>query len=195
MNWYLIVDPSYTDPRSTGQYSDFAGMVLVGMDFQRDLYVRHIVRKKMTYSEIIDEIFNLYTNTFQHLQRNMKIVLEVIGTKSLSYEMANEQRRRNTWLPITEIKSRSENKEERIRGLAPFFEYGHIFLIRECPQIDELVLELLQFPTGRHDDIIDPLATVLEVASPPTNRDGGDETRRKHKRLMQYKPRSAITGV
>lgn len=194
MNWYLSIDPSYTDPRSSGNYSDFVGMILVGMDYQRDLYVRHIVRKKMTYSETIDEIFRIYTAEQFRDIKNMKILLEVIGTKSLSYELANEQKRRNTWLPIHEIKSRKENKEERIRGLAPFYEYGHVYHIRECPQIEELEMELLQFPSGRHDDIIDPFATVLEVASPPTGKTANYEERRKHKRV-NYKPRSSITGV
>lgn len=194
INWYLIVDPSYTDPRSTGQYSDFAAMVLVGMDYQRDLYVRHVVRKKMTYSEIIDHIFYLYTDKFKDIQDRTKIILETIGTKSLSYEMHNEQRRRNAWLPLTELKSRGESKEERIRGLAPFFEFGHIFLIRECPQVDELIIELLQFPAGRHDDIIDALSTVLQVATPPTHK-MADERHKGHKRLLQYKPRSPITGA
>jgi predicted phage terminase large subunit-like protein len=197
INWYLSVDPSYTDPRSGGNYSDYAGMVLVGMDFMRELYVRHIVRKKMTYSEIINEIFLIYTDPkFQDI-KNMKIILETIGTKSLSYELSNEQKRRNTWLPIQEIKSRHLNKEERIRGLAPFYEYGHVYHLKECPQIEELEYELLHFPTGRHDDIIDPFATILEVASPPTNKTGlyDDSGERRSRKRHFYKPRSAITGV
>lgn len=196
MNWYLSVDPSYTDPRSSGTYSDFAGFILVGMDYMRELYIRHIVRRKMTYSEIIDEVFNIYTDVRFSDIKNMKIFLEIIGTRSLSFELANEQRRRNTWLPVTEIKGRKENKEERIRALAPFYEYGHVYHIYECPQLEELELELLQFPTGRHDDIIDPLATVVEHASPPTVKSTySDDKRPSHKRLLQYKPRSAITGV
>lgn len=195
INWYLSVDPSYTDPRNAGVYSDYASFVLAGMDYQRDLYVRHIVRQKMTYSEIIDTIFNLYTNPmFKDIGGKMKILLEVIGTKSLSYELANEQRRRNTWLPVQEIKSRSESKEERIRGLAPFYEYGHIHHITECPQLDELEMELVQFPTGRHDDIIDALASVLEVASPPNAGKSVRERDDNGRRRTAYKPRSIITG-
>lgn len=193
MNWYLLVDPSYTDPRSAGQYSDFVGMVLVGMDYMRELYVRYIVRKKMTYSETINEMFRIYTDPMFKDIKNMKIILEIIGTKSLSYELANEQRRRNTWLPVQEIKSRTENKEERIRGLAPFYEYGHIYHIKECPHLEDLEYELLHFPRGAHDDIIDPLATVLEVASPPTNK---MLSRREDddRKARQYKPRSSLTG-
>lgn len=197
MNWYLSVDPSYYDPRGTTAYGDFASFVLVGMDFQRKLYIRHIVRKKLSYSEIIDEIFNIYTSPNFQDCKNMKVIIEVIGTKSLSYELANEQRRRNTFLPITEIKSRLQNKEERIRGLAPLYENGNVFHIKECPNLEELEYELLHFPSGRHDDIIDALATVLEIASPPNargrNYEGGDRPSRK--RLLHYKPRSPITGV
>ena len=195
MNWYLSVDPSYTDPRSSGIYSDYAGLILVGMDYMRELYVRHIVRKKMTYSEIINEMFNIYTSpTFKDI-KNMKILLEVVGTKSLSYELSAEQRRRNTWLPVTEIKTQAQNKEERVKGLAPFYEYKHVYHIKQCHQIEELEYELLHFPKGKHDDILDCFATILEVASPPTNRIPRDEDGRPSKhRLLSYKPRSPITG-
>lgn len=196
INWYLSVDPSYSDPRGTSNYSDYASLVLAGMDYMRDMYVRHIVRRKMTYSDIINEIFSIYTDQKFTDIKNMKIILEVIGTKSLSYELRNEQQRRNTWLPITEIKSQAKSKEERIRGLAPFYEYGHIYHIQECPQLEEMEYELLHFPSGRHDDIIDALASILDIASPPNARgydtEGGPRTK---KRLLQYKPRSPITGT
>lgn len=198
MNWYLSVDPAYYDPRGTMQYGDYATMVLVGMDFQRELYIRHIVRKKMSYSELINEIFSIFTDKkFLDIgPKGMKIILEVVGAKSLSYELANEQRRRNTWLPVTELKTRKLGKEERIRALAPFYEYGHVYHIKECPELEELEYELLHFPAAKHDDIIDALATVLELASPPNYkalREADD--RPSKKRLWSYKPRSATTGV
>lgn len=195
MNWYLSIDPAYYDPRGTMQYSDFAVLVLVGMDYQRELYVRHIVRKKMSYSEIINEMFAIYTDPKFGDIKNMKIVLEVVGAKSLSYELANEQRRRMTWLPVKELTARRIGKEERIRGLAPFYEYGHIYHVKECPNVEELEYELLHFPSAKHDDIIDALATVLEIASPPTYRQIAEDERPSHKRMLSYRPRSPITGV
>ncbi len=195
INWYLSVDPSYSDPRGTSTYSDFAAFVMAGMDFQRNLYVRYLKRMKMTYSDIINEIFRIYTDEQFDDVKNMKILLEVIGTKSLSYELANEQRRRQTWLPIQEIKSQARSKEERIRGLAPFYENGRVFHIRECPQIEELNMELLQFPAGRHDDLVDAFASILEVASPPNNRQRENVEERRRRSVAYYKPRSPITGV
>lgn len=184
INWYLLIDPSYE-----GEYSDYAAFVLAGMDYQRDLYVRHIVRSKMTYGDIINVMFDLYGK--YHPQR---ILLETIGTKTLEHELANEMKRRGSWLPVTEIRTRTKSKEDRIRALAPFYEFGHIYHVKECPQLDDLEYELIHFPKGTHDDIIDALATVLEIASPP-NRKGGteeDEDRRRKRKLL--KPRSPIMG-
>lgn len=196
INWYWLVDPSYTDPRGIGQYSDFAAIVLAGMDYQRDLYVRHVIRQKMTYGEIIDTMFRLNNDPKFKDIHNPKWLLEVIGTKSLSYELSNEQKRRGTWMNVTEIKSQSKSKEERIRGLAPFYESGHIFHVQECPQLEEMEIELLQFPTGRHDDIIDCLANVLQVASPPANsqRYAHPEDDPRSKNRSTFKPRSSLMG-
>lgn len=188
MNWYLSVDPSYE-----GTYSDYAALVIAGMNHQRDIYVRHVLRQKMTYSQIIDAIFDLY-NRYPGIKQ---ILLETIAAqKSIMYELNNEQKRRGTWLPLTEIRSRTKSKEERIRALAPFYEFGHIFHVRECPQLDDLEYELIHFPKGTHDDCIDALATVLEVARPSGNAERA-ERRQKHRGLYDVltKPRSPLTGV
>ena len=192
INWYLSVDPSYE-----GTYSDYAALMLAGMDFQRDLYVRYCVRKKLTYGDIINEIFRIYTDRQFADLKIQRIFLETIATqKSIGVELNNEMRRRNTWLPVEEIRSRSTAKEERIRLLAPFYEFGHIYHLKESPQLQELEYELLHFPVGQHDDMIDALATIAERASPPN---AGKfiplEDRPSKKRLLKFKPRSPITGV
>lgn len=182
INWYLLVDPSYE-----GEYSDFAALVVAGMDYQRQLYVRHITRKKLTYGGIIEEIFKLYAE-FQPKQ----VILETVGTqKSIMFELNNQMKIRS-WLPVKEIKTRQISKEERIRGLAPFYENHRIFHVKECPQLDDLEYELIHFPRGQHDDIIDALATVLEFASPANAKQRTYADKEKTRRM--YKPRSSLTG-
>lgn len=190
MNWTLAIDPSYE-----GEYSDYAAFVLMGMDYQRNLYVRHITRQKMTYSGIINETFKLYS-----LYYPKQVVIETIGAqKSIMYEFVNEQKRRGTWLPLQEVKQRTISKEERIKALAPFYEFGHIYHVSECPQLDELEYELLRFPSAKHDDVADAAATCLEFLSPPNPkarqfRDRDEDDPRSPRRIA-YKPRSSITGV
>lgn len=187
INWYLSVDPSYSGP-----YSDYAALVIAGMDQQRQIYVRHVLRQKMTYADIIENIFDLY-NRFQPRQ----VIIETIAAqKSIMYELNNEQKRRSSWLPLTEIRSRTKSKEERIRALAPFYEFSHVFHIKQCPQLEELEYELIHFPKGTHDDVIDALATILEVAKPAGSSNRTDKReRRKGLYDALTKPRSPLTGV
>lgn len=185
INWYMLVDPSFK-----GEYSDFAAIVVAGMDYQRDLYVRHVLRKKMTYADIIDQIFELNA-TYHPKAIAMKIV--AAGGKSLMYELNNEQRRRGVWLPIRELHD-SKNKEDRIRGLAPFYEFNHAFHVKECPQLLELEDEMIHFPRGKHDDVLDAYASILEVATPPNpGKNVHKDDKPSHRSL--FKPRSPVTGA
>ena len=181
INWYMMVDPSYEGP-----YSDFSALVIAGMDHMRNLYVRYILRKKMTYAELVNHMFDLNSRFSPRT-----ILLETIfSQKSILYFLNDEQKNRGAWLPVREIKSRSKSKEERIRGLAPYYETGRAIHVKECPAINELELELSQFPYGEHDDIIDALSTILEIATPPSS-----QTREiKDKPKQRIKPRSPITG-
>lgn len=186
INWYLSVDPSYE-----GQYSDYAALVLAGMSYTRQLYVKWITRKKYTYSDIINEMFRIYTESGVKIQR---VLIETVGAqKSIMYSLNNEMKLRNTWLPITEMHPNTK-KEERIRGLAPFYENRNIFHVHECPNLAELEEELISFPVARHDDIVDALASILEVASPPKGKNLIHEDR-EGKHYTKFKPRSYITGV
>lgn len=185
INWYLLVDPSFE-----GEYSDFAALVTAGMDIHGNIYVRHVLRQKMTYSQIIDNMFHLYLKF-----KPKEIALETVATqKSIQYMLNDEQKRRGVFLPVKEIKSRTKSKEERIRALAPYYEFGRIFHVRECPQREELEYELLHFPKGKHDDVIDALATVLEIARPGGLKQARQE-KLKPKLKVLLKPRSPITGV
>lgn len=189
INWYLIIDPSYM-----GQYSDYAAFVIGGMDYQRNIYFRHVTRRKMTYSDIINHTFELW-GMYPGIKQ---VGIETIGAqKSIMFEFTNEQKRRGTWLPINEIKQRTISKEERIRGLAPFYEYGHAYHVSECPQLDELEYELLKFPYAKNDDVSDAAATLLEIASPANAKSkqyrDSEEDPRSPKRSL-YVPRSKITG-
>lgn len=185
MNWFLAIDPS-----EEGPYSDYVAMVLAGMDYQQEIYVRKVYRAKMTDAQTINLMFDWYLK-----YQPRRIAVEIIATQSrFGKALLLEQKERGIWLPIKEIKSRESSKEDRIETLAPFYEFGRIHHIETCDQIDDLEYELLHFPKGSHDDMIDALATILEIAQPPTGRrvrPGAEERERKR---TTDKPRSPVTG-
>lgn len=187
MHWYLLVDPSFAGP-----YSDYAGLIVVGMDFQRQLYVRHVHRAKMNYAEIIDLMFQLNTD-----YRPKTIGIKIVGAaKALMYQLRNEERTRGTSLPIIELRDNKNSKEDRIKALAPSYNFHHAYHIKGANQLDDLEYEMLHFPKGKHDDVLDAYASVLEIAHPPNPNSNyiEDEDGKRVKRI-NYKPRSYITGV
>lgn len=187
INWYILVDPSFEGP-----YSDRAALVVAGMDYLRNIYLRHVFASKMTYSKIIDSLFDL-NNKYQPKVIGIKLVSA--AGKSFMYELNNEMKRRGVWLKVRELRDQKGSKEDRIKGLAPFYEFGHAFHVKECPQLLDAEEELLKFPVGQHDDIIDAYASLLEVATPPNPNRQHSEDKKTRKRIYSVKPRSAITGV
>lgn len=187
MNWYLAIDPSFDGP-----YSDYVGMVECAMDYQGELIVGDVYRLKLTYAQIIQLMFDLY-----QAKKYKTIVIETVATqKSLSYMLNEEQRRRQVWLPVKELASRHNAKEERIRGLAPYYEFRRVWHLRDGKMIEELEDELLHFPVGKHDDVIDALSTVLEIATVPRATVTEDRKEKKTKLInIMNKPRSPLTGV
>jgi len=184
INWCVAVDPSMEGP-----YSDYAAFVLAGLDAEGNLYVRQLHRAKMNYAGIITLMFDWYQR-----YEPRRMALETIATQSnISYMLNAEQKQRGIWLPLKEIKSRSSSKEDRIRALAAYYEYGRAHHIEECNQLEDLEYELTHFPKGATDDIIDALATILEIATPPSHKQrySRDE---KIKRTT-FKPRSLVTGI
>lgn len=188
MNWYLTIDPGGDGPNS-----DFAAFVISGMDYQSNLYVRYIIKAKLTNGQIVMKTFELFRKF-----NPKRIVVETLASqgKSIEYTYKEKMRELGVWLPIQYISGRNKSKVERIELLAPKYEFGQVFHIKECPQITELEDELVHFPKAKYDDVSDAFATVLEVATPPAQTQVSherNEARRKRLKKLNT-PRSPMIG-
>lgn len=177
INWYLTIDPG-----GDGKSSDFAAMVLSGMDYQENLYVRYVVRAKLTEGQIVMATINMYRKFSPK-----RIVVETIAGAGKSIIMAykTKQKELGLWLPIQYIEHRSAAKTDRIEALAPKYEFGHVFHIRECPNLHALEDELLHFPKAKNDDVSDAFATVLEVATAPMQNQRHQQSNQARKEYLR----------
>jgi len=68
------------------------------------------------------------------------------------------------------------SKEQRARAVTPEVESGNVFLPHpsEAPWVAELLAELQQFPSGKHDDQIDTLSQALGRLGDAKPKAGGD---------------------
>ena len=90
--------------------------------------------------------------------------------KTLKYDIQRKQRETGTFFSIDELGKRHSgkgeqvlSKEARIRRLQPYFEQG---LVEIRSDMADLRDELLAFPRGKHDDLIDALSYQLDYLVP-----------------------------
>lgn len=173
---FTFIDPAVS-ARST---ADFTGIVTLGMDAYRNIFILDIIRKRFNPTEMINQIFTTY-DTF----RPRQIALETVAFQQVLQAFIYEEiKKRGVSLPILEVKpDRTERKEWRIRGLVPFYEQGKIYHPRYVPEVKDLEAELTRFPRGRHDDLIDALSYAPKVIFPARVKMEDDEDRRRRRYL------------
>jgi len=116
------------------------------------VYVNEYSRARMNPGELIAGIF-------EHHRKYKPLVVKIESIayqRTIKYWIMKRQRQLNERFYVEEIKSHGRtSKEDRIRALQPFFSDG---LIHITTHMDELEREMLSFPRGAHDDILDALS-------------------------------------
>lgn len=155
---FITLDPGSIRPTD----GDFTAFLVCGVDELSNLYVLYRIRSRMNPRQIIDTMFDLYAQ----FPDTMSIGIETVAyQKSLVFYAREEMGRRNVFLPLVELKTdTSKTKEMRIRALIPRFSNKSIFL---RSYMTDMVDELLDFPKGKHDDLIDALAYQLQLIQTP----------------------------
>jgi len=155
LNFFTMVDPAISEKKS----ADKTAIVTIAVDEFNNWFVVNIIVDHMLPDKIIQHIF---WNWEQYKPRRIGIELHAFQ-KTLQYSLTDAMRSRNIFLPVVELKA-ERSKEERIRGLIPRYANGTIYHLQQCPHREELEDELMRFPRGKHDDIIDALAYGLQIA-------------------------------
>lgn len=162
---FAFVDPAISEADT----ADYTGVVVVSVDPDNRRFVRYAKRFKINPTEIVQKVFEI------HKEFDCKIIgiEDVAYQKALLYFLDEEMRRRNVILPVQGIKPPSDKtKQMKILGLVPRFEWGHMFLNQG---LHDLEMEMLQFPRGAHDDLIDALASMDPIIYPPQKEKENDE--------------------
>jgi predicted phage terminase large subunit-like protein len=158
LNIFAVCDPAV----SQSEQSDYSCILVIGVSPENDWYVLEMRREKWTVGELIEQLFAV-----NELWKPVTISIEMIGqAQGLMTPIRDEEDRRNKYLPLFEINARPDiRKEMRIRSvLQPRFERGKIFIQREMFELED---EILKFPRGKHDDMIDAMTDMDEICFSP----------------------------
>ena len=145
--------------------SDFIGVNVVDVDENNVWYSIYVKQLKLNSPDLISEIFRLY-NTYKP---------KVMGVEQKAFEDLIEP-----WIKtkakelgiapyVVALKDKGLRKEDRIEGrLLGRFRLGMIKLKKYATDdTNELVKQLAQFPNNKHNDLIDSLQYIHEIAFAP----------------------------
>lgn len=147
VNVHLGIDPA----SSTKQSADYSVIMPVAYDESKNIYVLDYFRKRVTPLALVEAIVD-YTRRFNPVKGHV----ESVGYQEMLRQRLRERLQdENLYLSGLELKlnPRTE-KNTRLESLQPFFAQHRLFM---KSAMQELIDELLMYPRGRHDDLLDGL--------------------------------------
>lgn len=166
LSLHITVDLAGMEP-STNKLADndYTVVTLHGFGHDGTLYVLSVMRGRYTPFEVIDILFKLVAVHPRLV--DVKIEKEAHARVLLPF-LKREMAKRNRWLPVVEIRRDNRtSKQQRIKGLQPWFRNGSIKFADNQPHKLAIINEIMRFPKYAHDDILDTIADAMQ------NRDGG----------------------
>lgn len=162
MNVYTSVDLAITQNKR----SDYTAVCTVGVTPDNHWFVLDINYGRWKPDQIIDAIFQAAAKW-----KPIEVGWEKVAFQAVIGHLIEKE------MPERGIFFRSKGlmaerrKELRIEMLAPRFATGTVWFPRGADFLQELEGELLKFPTGIHDDLIDALAYIEQIALVPARWD------------------------
>ncbi len=134
-----------------GLQNDRSAIATLSTDW-KDIYVLDLWVGRATYTDLRRIVIENY---LKHLPR-----LLFVEEASSGFALVDDLRR-STGIPIKGVPPGRDGKEARAEAVTALFESGRVKFPRNAPWMQELLIEFLRFPHGKHDDIVD--AVVLGV--------------------------------
>lgn len=162
-NRYILVDAANEKRKG----NDYTAMWVVGLGHDSNVYVLDLVRDRLNLTERTSELFRLHRKW-----KPMDVRYEKYGMMTDIEHIKTVQDSLNYRFHITEVGGDTP-KNDRIRRLIPYFERNRMWfpsslhrtmhdgVTRELIN-DFVEKELLAFPVGKHDDMLDSLARLVE---------------------------------
>lgn len=163
LNIYTTVDLAISQKVN----ADYSAIVTIGVNSAGHWFVLDIEYGRYDPTTTIDAIFSAVQKW-----RPLCVGVEVVAYQAaLQHFLEKEMPRRGVFFRITPLKA-EKKKEIRIDNIQPRFAVGTVWFKSGAQWLDKLESELLAYPHGAHDDVIDALAYMEQIAVAPYEYSG-----------------------
>ena len=156
---YVLVDPAISKRDS----ADFTAIVAVVVDRMHRLFVAEIVRERLDPQETLKHLIAMYERW-----QPVKVGIESVAyQKALVWYIEDKKRLLPSIrsMQVQEVKA-DMDKERKIRQIQPRYADGNVYHNENDHATKVLESELLRFPRGATDDVIDALSNIEQIMLP-----------------------------
>ena len=158
LNIYTTVDLAISQKAN----ADCSAIVTVGVNGGGQWFVLDVEYGRYDPTTRMDAIFSAVSKWHP-----LSVGIEAVAYQSaLLHFLEREMPKRGIFFRITPLKA-EKKKELRIDTLQPRFAVGSVWFKAGAPWLDKIEEELLAYPNGAHDDVIDALAYIEQVGAEP----------------------------
>jgi predicted phage terminase large subunit-like protein len=192
LRYYCTVDMAISEDTR----ADFTVFFIAGVDEDKILHVRNVIRERLDGREIVDYILGL--------QRTYDLeaigIEEMMISKAIGPFLREEMVRNNIFPTLIQLKHRGKDKIQRARSIQARMKSKTVKFDKTSDWYPALEDELTKFPRGRHDDQVDALAymglLLDSIVEAPTMEDIEEEQYLDELRQSgaTFDGRSAICG-
>lgn len=151
LRYYMGVDLAISEK----QRADYSAFVIVGVDEGGVLHICDVVRERLDSRQIIDTLIQLQKRYSFELVAIEKGHIE----KSIGPFLREEMLRTGTFLNLVPMQP-STDKVTRARSMNARFRAGAVKVNTDTSWYPDFEEEMLTFPRGRHDDMVDAVSYV-----------------------------------
>ncbi len=141
------------------EQNDFTVGITVGVDRKDNIYVVDIQRGRWRTLEIVEkmiEVQKVWQSKIVGIERGH--ILMTMGPI-----LEKRIRETKTMMPIEELKPGRQDKIARARPIQARMQQGRVFFRRHCDATLALQAEMMRFPNGTHDDMVDSAAWLGQL--------------------------------
>ena len=145
---------------SKKEHADYSVIMVAGVDANDDMWILDVRRGRWDAMEIIENLMDV-----QRVWRPQQIGIEE-GQITKSIGPFLEKRIRETRmysLNVSHLRISMRDKEMRARPIQGRMKQGKVYFAENAPWTQDLVTELLRFPSGVKDDQVDALAWLGQM--------------------------------
>lgn len=150
LNYYITADLAISE----SEKADYSVFIVGGVDENKIIHVKNIIRERMDGKEIVDTLIAL-----QRLYDPVAVGIEDMQiSKAIGPFLREEMVRSNTYLSLLPLKHGGKDKTTRARSIQARLRAHGVKFDKDGDWYPNFENECLSFPRGKHDDQVDAFA-------------------------------------